>query len=151
MHVNPSESCTACVEKLGQCHNSIKLWFEIIADNFKDCHIAVGYRGEVDQEIAFHNGLSHARFGQSKHNYVENGQPCSWAIDVFRLGSDGKAYFEPSYMENLWGFIKKIQDDAGDQELYWGGLFTNLKDMDHFELLKVEVVQKIEALASGKC
>jgi len=151
MHVNPSLNCKTCAEKIEGCHNSLRLWFEIISDNFKDCHVAVGFRGEADQEAAVAAGLSHAVWGKSKHNYMEDGKPSSWAIDIFQLGEDGKAHFEPSYFENIWGFIKKLQDDAGDQDLTWGGLFHTLKDLDHFEMIKAEVIKQIQDLASGGC
>lgn len=151
MHVNPSESCVSCAQKLEQCHNSLKLWFEILSDNFKDCHIAVGFRNEADQEEAFKQGLTHAHFGQSKHNRMNGLNPESWAIDIFRLGDDGKAYFEDSYFQNIWNFIDKIQTQAGDIDLIWGGNFTNLKDMDHLEMLKAEVHYYIDVLSGDHC
>lgn len=151
MHTNPSEACASCAEKLEGCHNSLRLWFEIISDNFKDCHIAVGFRDEKDQEIAMLKKLTHAPWPLSKHNRMENGKPCSWAIDLFRLCINGKAFFEENYFENIWILLDKIQIQAGDREIYWGGLFTTLKDFDHFELLKVEVTQSIEVLSQDKC
>ncbi len=151
MHVSPSETCASCAEKLSGCHNSLKLWFEILADNFKDCHIAVGFRNEADQEQAFYSGRTHDHWPQSKHNRMSNGKPESWAIDIFRLGEDGKAYFEYAYFDNIWNFINKIQTQAGDQEIYWGGLFSRLKDYDHLELLKVEVNHVIEVLSQDSC
>jgi hypothetical protein len=151
MHQNPSETCQICAEKLEGCHNSIKLWFEIISDNFKDCHVAIGFRGEADQEAALQNHLTHAPWPQSKHNRMENGKPCSWAIDVFQLSAEGIAVFNPNYFQSIWNLINRIQSEASDQEMYWGGLFTNLKDMDHFELLKVEVVQSVQILSQDSC
>jgi hypothetical protein len=151
MHSNPSEQCSACAEKLQGCHNSLKLWHEIIADNFKDCHVAVGFRGEHDQDVALAQHLTHAPWPQSKHNRMENNVASSWALDLFRLGDDGKAYFELAYFQKIWELIDHIQTQAGDREMYWGGLFTNLKDYDHFELLKVEIVQSIEVLSQDSC
>jgi len=77
--------------------------------------------------------------------------PESWAIDIFRLGDDGKAYFEDSYFQNIWNFIDKIQTQAGDIDLIWGGNFTNLKDMDHLEMLKAEVHYYIDVLSGDHC
>lgn len=151
MHVSPSKTCVTCLQKLEGCHNSIKLWFEIISDNFRDCHIAIGFRGKADQEVALQNHLTHAPWPKSKHNRMDGNNPSSWAIDVFRLGVDGKAYFEEHYFEDIWILIDKIQTGAGDQEMYWGGLFSNLKDFDHFELLKVEVNQSIEVISQDSC
>lgn len=151
MHVSPSETCVGCHEKLKDCHNSLKLWFEILSDNFKDCHIAVGFRDEADQEQAFYAGLTHAHFGQSKHNRMNNGRPESWAIDIFRLGDDGKAHFEESYFQNIWNFIDRIQTQAGDQDLAWGGNFSNLKDFDHIEMLKANISYYLEVLSADTC
>lgn len=151
MHVTPGSTCQSCQEKLSRCHNTLKLWFEIISANFKDCHIAVGYRDQQDQDIAMQNHLTHAPWPKSKHNRTNAGICESWAMDLFRLGDDGKAYFEAEYFSKIWDLINNIQTNAGDQELYWGGLFKSLPDEDHFELLKTEVVQTIEVLSQDKC
>ncbi len=151
MHKNPSETCESCAQKLLGCHNSLKIWFEIISDNFKDCHIACGFRNEADQNLALFNKKTHAPWPKSKHNRMENGHPSSWAMDVFRLGDDGKYHDEHEYFENIWRLVDKIQEQEGDRELYWGGLFTTIKDSDHFELLKVEVIQSIQVLSQDSC
>ncbi len=152
MHSNPASACDFCILKLEGCHDALKLWHEIIADNFKDCHISIGFRSEKDQEAALQQHLTHAPWPLSKHNKIDDkSQPCSWAIDVFRLGDDGKAYFEKSYFEQIWDFINSLQIQAGDSEMYWGGLFTTLKDFDHFELLKVDIVQSIHILSQDSC
>lgn len=151
MHVSPASTCSACNAKIDTCHNTLKIWWEILSDNFPDCHIAIGFRSEQDQEAAVHSHLTHAPWPKSKHNRMENGKPSSWAIDVFRLDANGKAYFEPEYFEKIWKFIDTIQIQVNDRELFWGGLFTNLKDSDHFELLKVDIVQSIQVLSQDSC
>ncbi len=151
MHVTPSENCQACAEKLKQCHPTIGLWFEIISDNFKDCHIAIGFRDKADQDLALKDGLTLAPWGHSLHNRMDGQNPSSWAIDVFRLGVDGKAYFEKEYFQKIWDLINHIQTGAGDVEVHWGGNFTHLADYDHFEILKVEVSQKIEIISHDHC
>jgi hypothetical protein len=151
MHVNPASSCSACAEKLSQCHSTLRLWHEIISDNFPDCHVAVGFRGQVDQEIAFQNHLTHAPFPKSKHNRMNGNIPESWAIDIFQLSEEGVAVFNPLYFTKIWDFINNIQTKAEDIELAWGGNFSNLKDLDHIEMLKAEVTQSIEVLSQDSC
>ena len=151
MHQTPSETCQACADKLKQCHHSLTLWFEILSDNFKDCHIAVGFRGEADQNEAYANHLSHAKWGESKHNRMNGSNPESWAIDIFQLGADGKAHFDPPYFKKIWDFIDHIQTQAGDFEIMWGGNFSNLKDLDHLELLKATFSQSIEVISHDHC
>ena len=91
-----------------------------------DLTVTDGYRGEEDQNWAYVNGKSKAKFGQSKHNYFP-----SKAIDIcpYPINWDTKdVRWQEMALNAMWcagklGF-----------EITWGGSFKTFKDMPHFEL-----------------
>jgi peptidoglycan L-alanyl-D-glutamate endopeptidase CwlK len=93
-----------------------------------DLTITDGYRSEEDQNWAFVNGKSKARFGQSKHNVFP-----SQAIDIcpYPIPKDwdpNDRKWQEMALNAMWcagklGF-----------EITWGGSFKKLVDKPHFEL-----------------
>ena len=80
-----------------------------------------GWRGSAEQEKAFINGNSKARFGNSPHNYGA-------AFDCAPIIS-GKLCWPDD--KTLWNTIGKAGMAAG---LDWGGNFKSIIDNPHFEL-----------------
>jgi peptidoglycan L-alanyl-D-glutamate endopeptidase CwlK len=80
------------------------------------------YRGPRDQERAFRNGKSKAKFGQSMHNFKP-----AYAFDVAFLDSEGRAD---------WSFhlFEKMADILEALGLEWGGRWPGLVDGPHFQL-----------------
>lgn len=62
-------------------HTGLRAWFEKLQAKFQDAHISCAGRGELDQNNAFFDETSRARFGQSAHNY-------NAAIDLFCNSGD---------------------------------------------------------------
>lgn len=82
-------------------------------------------RDKKAQEAAFREGKSHAHFGLSPHNYLPS------------LGLDAAPY--PVNWDDIDGF-KRFHDLVQaasvvvNVPIVWGGTFTNLVDMPHYEL-----------------
>jgi hypothetical protein len=79
------------------------------------------FRGPRDQEKAFLDGKSRAKFGQSLHNFKP-----AYAFDVAFLGRDGRA----DWSFHLFEKMAEFGDEAG---LEWGGRWTRLVDGPHFQ------------------
>ena len=91
-----------------------------------DLTITCGHRSKDEQDMAYNNGTSKARFGQSKHNFLP-----SRAIDIipYPVNWDSKdTRWQETALNAMWcagklGF-----------EITWGGTFKTLKDLPHYEL-----------------
>ena len=91
-----------------------------------DLTITAGYRTEDEQNQAYKNGKSRAKFGESKHNTFP-----SKAIDIcpYPIDWDSKdSRWQEMALNAMWC--------AGRLgiEITWGGSFKSIKDMPHFEL-----------------
>ena len=68
---------TKSIERLNTCHpDLIAVFNEVI--KYYDCTVTCGYRGEEDQNKAFDEGRSKARYPKGKHN-----KNPSIAVDVY--------------------------------------------------------------------
>lgn len=127
------ERCPKCEQMLEGAHPKMREWFlRYLKPCFPEAHISCAYRGEEDQERAFREGKSKARFGKSPHNAIdESGNPCSRALDIFVLSEDGKhALFPKAWYKDLFDLC--VVDGA--IKITWGGNFKTLGDANHFEL-----------------
>lgn len=112
------------IDKLHTCERRlIQLCSEVIKTH--DIRVLCGHRGREEQEEAFKNGTSKAKWGQSKHN----SRP-SMAVDIAPYPID---WADIDGFKKLGEFVKKKADEMGIK-IKWGGDFTNLKDYPHFEL-----------------
>lgn len=114
--------------KLNSCHSSLKLLIEEVALEHK-CAVICGHRGKYEQEQAFYQGTSKARWGQSKHNKIP-----SMAVDIVPLPLDWNDI--PSFEkmgETVLEIAKKL-----NIKIKWGRDFSKLKDYPHFELVEEE-------------
>lgn len=60
---------------------------------------------------------------------MKDGKPCAIAMDLFQLGTDGKAHFPIAYYASIWEKIKETHPFV-----FWGGNFKTLGDSNHFQL-----------------
>lgn len=139
-HSNNISPCPECEEKLKSAHERLADWFKSsVKPLHPDCHISWSYRDKDSQEKAFLDGRSKLHFPLSAHNKSDDqGNPCSLALDFFRLDPNGMACWE-------WGYFRTISQevDKSDEPIFWGGLWAHLGDSDHFEL-------KLDELKDGK-
>lgn len=90
-----------------------------------DFTILCGHRGESDQNLAFSLGKSRAKFGQSKHNSLP-----SMAVDIAPYPVD---WDDLDRFRDLAEKFCKIAVEK-NINIKWGGDFTKLVDMPHFEI-----------------
>jgi len=91
-----------------------------------DNTILCGHRGEAEQNKAFIEGKSNARFGESKHNEIP-----SEAVDVAPYPID---WNDTERFARLAGIIEGVAHML-DYKIRWGGDFASIKDMPHFEII----------------
>ena len=111
-------------QKLNTCHSDLIKLIEAVAAEEK-CAVICGFRGRYEQEKAYYEGKSKAKFGQSKHNLKP-----SQAVDVVPV---------PLNWEDIPAFEKlgeKIMAKADEMgiKVKWGKYFKGLVDYPHFEL-----------------
>lgn len=116
-----TERLKTCDEKLQKIlNNVIELY---------DFTIICGYRGEEEQNKAFSEGKSNAKFGQSKHNVYP-----SKAVDIapYDKGIDWNDHEAFNFLATL------VFDEAQRQgiKIRWGGHFKSISDKPHFELIE---------------
>jgi hypothetical protein len=99
---------------------------------FFDCTIVCGFRDREEQEKAFADGKSKARFGESPHNYT-------MAVDAVPYPIDWEDRERMSYFA---GQVVATARSMGI-DLIWGGDWNNdtevkdngFDDLPHFEIL----------------
>ena len=127
---------TKSVERLNTCHPDLIQIFNEVIKHY-DCTVTCGYRGEQEQNKAFDEGRSNARYPKGKHN-----KNPSNAVDVYPYPIDFENYDRLSHFA---GFVLGIANTMGIK-LRWGRDWhqefwtektatTKLKDYPHFELV----------------
>ena len=120
-------------KELGTCHYLLQdLMNRAIKET--DFTVICGFRDKAQQEKAFAEGRSRAKWGQSKHN--------SWpsmAVDVVPYPID---WDDVDRFETLGIVIQRCWDEMpiearGGWKLVWGKGFKGLVDYPHWELQKV--------------
>lgn len=111
--------------KLDTCHPDLQqLFHEVIKTH--DCTILCGHRGQQEQEEAFRNAKSKARWGESKHNY----QP-SCAVDVMPYPIN---WADTPGIRALAEAVKLSAHNL-NIKIRWGGDFAGFFDGPHYELI----------------
>ena len=113
---------------MNTCHSDLIRLIEAVAETEK-CAVICGFRGRYEQEKAYMQGKSKARFGQSKHNL----QP-SLAVDVVPLPLN---WDDIPAFERLGEKIMAKAEELGIK-VKWGKNFKGLADYPHFELVQEE-------------
>lgn len=121
--------CQGCEIKLETAHLSLRDWFHAVKKNTPNIHISWAYRDEDSQNQAYYDGKSRFKWPDSDHNYMENGLPCSFALDLFVLQDDLSAIFPPSTYSRINEF-----NEENYPNILWGGKYPTLRDFDHFYL-----------------
>jgi peptidoglycan L-alanyl-D-glutamate endopeptidase CwlK len=108
-------------EKLATCHPDIVLVAELALDiSPYDIAIIHGWRGEELQNALVESGVSRTRWPTSKHNHIEDGQPCSLAID-FAPWVGGEIPWNDTH---IFAVIAGVMFAAAEQAgiaITWGG------------------------------
>lgn len=111
---------------LATCHPDLqKILNELI--KHKDCSIIKGHRNKAEQNFAFRTGKSQLIFPKSFHNKMPSfavdviPYPCNWSdLDSFRELAD----------------LVKVIASCYNIPIIWGGDWTTLVDMPHYELVQ---------------
>lgn len=134
-HINSKEQrCEKCLEILNfNCgtDEALKSWFIIMQAKNPELHVSCSGRGEDEQNKAFEEGKSKAKWGESPHNYSP-----SLAIDVFRIDSEGKPSWDSDWIKDTL-----IYEMPGNIE--WGGNFKTFKDAPHFQRVQWKKLAKV--------
>lgn len=121
--------CPLCLHKLTESHLAMRDWFLWVKSIYPEAHVSCAFRDQAKQREEYIAGRSMLDWPMSKHNYTQEGQPCSLALDIFLINSEGKAVFSAEW-------CRQIYEHTMDEKfpIKWGGNFTKLKDYVHFEL-----------------
>lgn len=104
--------------------------YEIKYPNRHPAKIIQTWRSAADQQQAYDDGLSNAKPGESKHEFMINGKPASRAFDFAVFNDDG-SYISDGTDE----WYEDFADIGKSLGLCWGGDWTGgFKDYDHLEL-----------------
>jgi hypothetical protein len=121
--------CPSCEDKLKDGHPDIVYWFHRIKEHFPTAHCAWVFRSKEEQDRMVAEKASKLTFPNSKHNFTQDGKPCSKAMDLFSLGDHGEANFRLQYYVQIANWLEDV-----NAPITWGGTFKHLVDGDHFEL-----------------
>lgn len=110
---------------LKECHEDLQRVMNEVIKEF-DITVLCGHRGEDEQNEAYNNGTSKAKWGESKHNHYP-----SLAVDVVPYPLD---WNDIESFEKMGEVVMRKADELGIQ-IKWGRDFKGLKDYPHFELI----------------
>ena len=122
-------------QRLGTCTEQFQTLFNALAADGWDISIFCGHRGEEDQNKAYFDHKSNAKWPDSYHNAIP-----SKGIDAgpYIQGEGTPGYGDCPNDDAIWiifaGAVMSKAQEMGIK-LRWGGLFTGLKDLAHFELV----------------
>ena len=119
-----------------KAHPDLQKLFKKVVETY-DCAVIEGYRGQEEQDSAYHSGKSKLKYPKSKHNT----QP-SLAVDVVPYPVDWE---DTKQFYHFAGFVQGIAEEMGIS-LRWGGdwnsnrLFEDqsFHDLPHYELMQTE-------------
>ena len=117
---------SASTRRLLTCHKDIQaVMHEAIALSDVDMTIVCGKRNEAEQEAAFEDGFSLARFGQSPHNFEVIDDGGSPAVDVAPYKDRKIAWENKALFHRIADFImeankKLLEQSIVSHELVWG-------------------------------
>ena len=123
-------------QRLATCDERLQRLFNAVIEHY-DCSIICGHRGKKEQEKAFREGKSKARFGQSKHNSYP-----SKAVDVVPWPFKQEDWQDREYFARMAGYVQAVADAQGIR-IRWGGDWDQdgyssdetFSDLPHFELM----------------
>lgn len=128
------DSCPSCQEKIKTAHPYVQEWWGKVKKAHPEAHISWAFRDEKSQNAAYREGKSKLEWPDSPHNHEENGQPCSLALDLFQLSTQGNAIWNYAWFKALGE--KFCGQGSG---MRWG--IKSLGDYDHYQMRLPERVQ----------
>jgi len=120
--------CAECELKLASAHPYMVYWFHRRKAQHPDLHVSWAFRDQATQDDLYHRGLTRREWPTSKHNFMKDGKPCSFALDLFFI-DHGIAVFP-------WPRYQLISEDSKAEmsPVLWGHDFKfHKEDGDHFE------------------
>ncbi len=112
------------LRRLKTCHQDLQdICHELI--KYADFTVLCGFRGEAEQDEAYSKGVSKLKWPNSKHNKFP-----SLAVDIAPYPIDWNNHVA---FEQLAKQFCNIALEKGIK-VTWGGTFTKLRDLPHFEL-----------------
>jgi peptidoglycan L-alanyl-D-glutamate endopeptidase CwlK len=130
-------------ERLETCHPALRaVMTRALEISPFDITIVCGWRGEADQNKAYSEGKSKARWGQSKHNHMKDGKPLSLAVDAAPWVNGTIPWDDRVSFAVLAGVVFAAAIERG-VVIRWGGNWSpswspslnKFPDMPHFELM----------------
>jgi len=112
-------------DKLKTCDPRIIKVMNIVV-KIMDNTILCGHRGKEEQNKSYAEGKSNAKWGESKHNRVP-----SAAVDTAPYPIDWE---DTERFARLAGVVEGVAYMLG-YKIRWGGDFSSIKDMPHFEII----------------
>lgn len=130
-HINNGECdrCDNVLRRYKDFHPGLRLWFRSLQYAYPEAHASCAGRGRSDQEAAFKNGYSRARWEKSAHNY-------NMALDLFRLTQQGLSYDVPWFRDIIG---KRIEAHNNDPKRVFTIKWYGAAGSKFFELPHVEV------------
>lgn len=122
-------------QRLASCHPDLQRVLEKAIEDGPDFTVLCGYRGPVEQHLAYSEGRSQLCFPKSPHNVSP-----SRAVDLAPYPID---WDDTDRFRLLAGYILGVADGLG-VKLRWGGDWDcdydegdeRFRDLPHFELLE---------------
>lgn len=120
-------------QKLMQAHPDLQRLFNKVAEKY-ECSVICGYRGEEEQNAAYAEGKSKARFGESLHNHKP-----SLAVDVVPYPVD---WNDIERFKRFSYYVRGVADGMGisirhgaDWDMDWDHKEHKFQDWPHYELV----------------
>ena len=121
---------SASARRLATCHRDIRKVCEQLIKTY-DFAVICGHRGQTEQDAAYKNGKSKARFPNSAHNKLP-----SRAVDLVPYPVDWKDTGRFKQLAAAFIAVANLLKERGEinSEFTWGGLWPAFKDYPHFEI-----------------
>lgn len=115
-----------CAQFCEQAIPAAKQW------NVEKILIVCTFRGRAEQDAAYKAGLSNARWGQSKHNFMLGCKPAAKAFDFVPIIAGKAQWNTTGKWRDLWMTLGITGEKLG---LHWAGRWTGkIREMDHMEI-----------------
>jgi len=95
---------TTSNRRLETCRPEVRIVMrQAIITSDIDFGIVCGFRGEIEQGMAFVGGFSDAKWGESDHNIMKGNRLCSPAVDVAPYSAELRDYIWDD--KELWDYL----------------------------------------------
>ena len=132
------------LHRLGSCHVELqRLMHAVMSKQEMDFSILCGFRDKRDQDAAVRRGNSKLCWPHGRHNHKP-----SLAVDVAAYPIDN---FNKLNTERTVSLSKVILDTARRMQIpvYWGGHWTHLNDIYHYQLPEVYASDSVDGYSYG--